>query len=369
MGIGTTSPAFPLQIEKTATLFTGATGATIGTTKDRLVLGANTNAATGGAYSVSLTCGNTANQTINFNGAALQPWNNGANDLGSSANQWGNIYATNCLTFPNADGGKRVAIWTSASNAYSGIGKMGNCMELNMVNNTDFIKFGSFSNANSTGSDELMRLTGTGNLGIGTTNPGYKLDVNGTINCLSNICSNVSANNSIVMSGIGGELTFKGWSGANALQCAVVYGNGNYSTSATSNDVVMRTAYRLHLQSGTGAAAITIGSNNNVGIGQSSPAYPLDVVGTSRLNGDVYMNGFANCYGFRLSYSNQNSNDQYGLGQPVRIDHYYGHNSSPTFASNASITLAYNNSIGGWTALNCVAGSNTTFAVQQNGHA
>ena len=367
VGIGTTSPAFPLQIEKTATLFTGATGATIGTTKDRLVLGANTNAATGGAYSVSLTCGNTANQTINFNGAALQPWNNGANDLGSSANQWGNIYATNCLTFPNADGGKRVAIWTSASNAYSGIGKMGNCMELNMVNNTDFIKFGSFSNANSTGSDELMRLTGTGNLGIGTTNPGYKLDVNGTINCLSNICSNVSANNSIVMSGIGGELTFKGWSGANALQCAVVYGNGNYSTSATSNDVVMRTAYRLHLQSGTGAAAITIGSNNNVGIGQSSPAYPLDVVGTSRLNGDVYMNGFANCYGFRLSYSNQNSNDQYGLGQPVRIDHYYGHNSSPTFASNASITLAYNNSIGGWTALNCVAGSNTTFAVQQNG--
>ena len=158
VGIGTSSTSLQLQIENSNQVFTGYWGPTIGTTsKDRLFL---SSAAGGG---ISMTVGTSSNNTVIFDGSSLRPWIPGSNDLGSSGCPWGNIYASNCLTFPSIDGGKRLAIWTN-SNAYSGIAKTPNCMELNLVNSNDYMKFGSFSNANSTGSDELMRLTGTGNL-------------------------------------------------------------------------------------------------------------------------------------------------------------------------------------------------------------
>ena len=158
VGIGTSSTSLQLQIENSNQVFTGYWGPTIGTTsKDRLFL---SSAAGGG---ISMTVGTSSNNTVIFDGSSLRPWIPGSNDLGSSGCPWGNIYASNCLTFPSIDGGKRLAIWTS-SNAYSGIGKTSACMELNLVTQSDYMKFGSFSNANSTGSDELMRLTGTGNL-------------------------------------------------------------------------------------------------------------------------------------------------------------------------------------------------------------
>jgi hypothetical protein len=46
---------------------------------------------------------------------------------------------------------------------------------------------------------------------------------------------------------------------------------GAFSSSASIGDMVLRSINKLHLQSGTGVASITINANNNVGIGNTNP--------------------------------------------------------------------------------------------------
>lgn len=57
--------------------------------------------------------------------------------------------------------------------------------------------------------------------------------------------------------------------------------SGAYSNSATYGDAVLRaTTSKLHMQSGQGNAAMTIDTNNRVGIWTTSPLAPLDVRGS-----------------------------------------------------------------------------------------
>ena len=75
--------------------------------------------------------------------------------------------------------------------------------------------------------------------------------------------------------------------GANST-ISIPYNANQYSTSAQSNDLVIRNTTRsIHLQSGTGGAAMTIDSNNNIGIGTTIPSNKFSVVGNSKLTGDV----------------------------------------------------------------------------------
>ncbi|MEI6647408.1 MAG: tail fiber domain-containing protein, partial [bacterium] len=85
----------------------------------------------------------------------------------------------------------------------------------------------------------------TGNVGIGTTSPAYKLDVAGSLNATA--------------------ITING------------------TPVATSKDTYWSTA---------GSGAIQY-SGGNVGIGKATPAYPLDVLGDINLTGAIYKNGVA----------------------------------------------------------------------------
>ncbi len=51
--------------------------------------------------------------------------------------------------------------------------------------------------------------------------------------------------------------------------------NGFFSASALANDMVIRSMNNMHLLSGSGNSAITIKTNNNVGIGITNPQYKL----------------------------------------------------------------------------------------------
>ena len=108
----------------------------------------------------------------------------------------------------------------------------------------------------------------SGNIGIGTNNPGYKLDVNGGINSIAELNINTAYPST------NGLLRFASVSGANYIQ------SGLALTSDSKADLIFSSIYNA-------TEWMRIKSNGNVGIGRSTPEYPLDVYGGTRLMSNV----------------------------------------------------------------------------------
>ena len=113
--------------------------------------------------------------------------------------------------------------------------------------------------------NERMRITSSGNIGIGTTSPSTKLAING---------------------GNGNQLSLNN-SGERFTQMGLYY-NGTQngalwldSTDATV-DLYANTGHGIRLKTGGDNARLTITSSGDVGIGTTNPAYKLDVSGTIR---------------------------------------------------------------------------------------
>jgi len=114
-----------------------------------------------------------------------------------------------------------------------------------------------------------------GNVGIGTTSPGYLLDVNGNARINNNLMFNTAVNNNL---GINFPNTGYG----------LHWGNG-YSRIYDDGDLRICTDDYMHFYTGStttspGTERITILPSGNVGIGTSSPQYMLDINGSLRVN-------------------------------------------------------------------------------------
>jgi len=101
----------------------------------------------------------------------------------------------------------------------------------------------------------VMSLRGDGKVGVGTTNPGYTLDVAGDINLSGSF-----------------------------YQGGAPFVSSEWTTGTDS------LYYRSNVEVGTGNLFVDT-TTSNVGIGTTTPAYELDVVGNVNFTGDLYQGG------------------------------------------------------------------------------
>ena len=125
----------------------------------------------------------------------------------------------------------------------------------NVYNGMEISSSGDFrilTNSTSEDSNERLRITSSGNVGIGTTSPSQKLQVAGYVRGDTGLC-------------IGADCRIAWPDGADNLGDHTATQNLNLAT--------------YQLVGNGGSSGISIASNGNVGIGTSSPAGKLDVAG------------------------------------------------------------------------------------------
>jgi hypothetical protein len=130
-----------------------------------------------------------------------------------------------------------------------------------------------------TGTSPLILNAAGGNVGIGLTNPGSALEVNGVMRF-----SGASTLNPGINMPTGGS--------------GITWGN-TYSRILDDGDLRFVTDDNMHWCTGStnstlGTERLTLIANGNIGINQTSPGYTLDVNGSERVTGNQYLTSSGN---------------------------------------------------------------------------
>ena len=294
VGIGTTNPTAKLQVEDVNKVFDGYGNINVFTTNTAaadiggsIAFGGKNSSGGTSPYPFAKIQGIKEGSASNYNGALL---------LGTTANSSAVIERMRITSAGNLGIGttnptqKLEVNGNIFSNALNSTFEMGNGLtdsygSIGFNNSNDSVEIkqkylsGNITFFTNTIS-ERMRITQAGNVGIGTTNPVFKLDISGN-------------NNRIRVLGTTGHVALDLQNSANSFYVAregSVGGNFVTGTIAYSGVLSVQGAYSMHLAT-NGAISTTITPSGNVGIGTTSPGYKLDVSGITRTSNDASNRG------------------------------------------------------------------------------
>jgi hypothetical protein len=179
------------------------------------------------------------------------------------------------LQFANNVLSRKIVFFQSGNNDHEFFGFGMNPSMLKQQVDASSSSFGWFSGASPTSSNELMRLTGGGNLGIGISTPSATLDVSGTINNTGNVTLATSAGSTTTIGNTTGAIEIKSGTGAIAI------------SNDASNTL-------LNIGTGAGIKTINFGSSNGTStnnfVAGASGITTFSQGGTERMR--LHSNGF-----------------------------------------------------------------------------
>ena len=144
-----------------------------------------------------------------------------------------------------------------------------------------------YAGTSSSASKELMRIMGTGNVGIGTNNPATTLEL--WSQATQNISANLTIRGYSVTAGTGPGINFYGWITATTPHGRIeVYDDSNFGGNML---------FSCKGQ-GSGSGPLVermriLGLNGNVGIATNNPGFTLDVNGISATRSSFFINSQA----------------------------------------------------------------------------
>jgi hypothetical protein len=157
-----------------------------------------------------------------------------------------------------------------------------------------------FYTGGAAAANERLRITNGGNVGIGTTTPGYLLDLNGNGRVTDTLYFGTSSITSMKM--VGDNLTINSYAGnpvkIDALQVTTFafgvtfqYGDLTLNKAAGTDTYIRSTNQDLRLQSGSTYNLLLNPTAGNVGIGTITPNEKLTVTGNISSSNVVYASG------------------------------------------------------------------------------
>jgi len=182
----------------------------------------------------------------------------------------GNATPNAPLQFANSIQNRKVVLWDGSNNDhnYYGFGINSNILRYQVDGTTSNHAF--YVGTSTTTSNELMRITGTGNVGIGVAAPAQKLDVQG---------GNARINNAFIGDafGGGGNTIFSHYSQANTTGYGFLQtSDGNYTLMNKQNTGAGYLGFRI-----ANVDQAVILNNGNMGVGTTNPSKKFTVVNGS----------------------------------------------------------------------------------------